>query len=404
VGYMKIAPDGTKVALAILGSNMIEWFDFDAFTGRVSNARQIPSPDLFSPYGIEFSPDSKKLYFTTVNASTNASNNLYQYDLATGSPPVLLNNLSRNMTALQLAVDGKIYVARYNYGFLGVIENPNRPGTACNYIEDGLDLGGNKSLLGLPNFIQSYFNIPSVTYDTKCQGDDTYFYMTNPSNIDSIRWDFDDPASGVDNSSTLIEPSHIFSASGDYQVQITEWYQLQDFTSNVQVKINKLPPKSFVEDSLYILPGSAILLDAGDFMKSYQWQDGSIYQTLEVSEPGYYSVTIIDTNCCQQSDTIKILLLDLFVPTAFSPNADGRNDRFRIKGPTQGIDNFSLQVFSRWGQLIWESKNFSDTWDGTFNGEDCPMGTYAWVMSFGVSGNVLKKDKIVKRGVVTIVR
>ncbi|MBK7031263.1 MAG: hypothetical protein IPH45_19595 [Bacteroidales bacterium] len=163
VGAMKISPDGTKLALAIFGAKLVEWFDFDAGSGKVSNPRQIPSPDAYGPYGIEFSPDGTKLYFTTVYATTNASNNLYQVDLTGAGTPVLLNTLSNNMTALQLAVDGKIYVARYNYAFLGVIENPNRPDIACNYIEDGLSLNGNQGKMGLPNFIQSYLNIPAVT-------------------------------------------------------------------------------------------------------------------------------------------------------------------------------------------------------------------------------------------------
>jgi len=406
VGAMKLSPDGSKLAMAIMGANKIEWFDFDNSTGRVLNARDIPSPDANSPYSIEFSPDNSKLYFTTVTPSTNASNNLYQLDLVNGGAPVLLNRLSKNMTALQLAVDGKIYVARYLDTFLGVIENPNRPDTACNYREDALNLNGQKGLLGLPNFIQSYFDIPALDYDTKCLGDDTYFYLLNKANIDSISWDFGDPSSGSNNSSNLLDPTHQFSAAGDYKVQWTEWFANRSFITSSQVTINKLPPKSFASlgDSVYILPGSSILLNGGDFMKTYLWQNGATTQSIEASEPGYYNVTIVDTNCCQQSDTLKILLLDLFVPTAFSPNFDGKNDRFRVKGPTQGIDNFRLSVYNRWGQLIWETNNFGDGWDGTYNGTNCPLGAYTWVLSFGVTGNIQEKNKVVKRGVVTLIR
>lgn len=406
VGAMKLSPDGSKLAMAIMGANKIEWFDFDNSTGRVLNARDIPSPDANSPYSLEFSPDNSKLYFTTVTPSTNAANNLYQVDLVNGTAPVLLNRLSKNMTALQLAVDGKIYVARYLDTYLGIIENPNRPDTACNYLEDGLSLNGQKGLLGLPNFVQSYFNIPQLDYDTKCQGDDAYFFLNNTANIDSIQWDFGDPASGTANVSDILEPSHLYSNSGDYKVQWTEWFANRSFNASAQITINKLPPKSFAAlgDSIYILPGSSIILDGGDFMKTYLWQNWATTQSIEASEPGFYHVTIVDTNCCQQNDTLKILLLDLFVPTAFSPNFDGKNDKFRVKGPTQGIDNFQLSVYNRWGQLVWNARDFSEGWDGTFNGLNCPMGAYTWVLSFGVSGNVQKKDKVVKRGVVTLIR
>ncbi len=404
VGYMKLSPEGSKLALAILGANIIEWFDFDKLTGKVSNARQIPSPDIGSPYGIEFSPDGNKLYFTTVNPSTNSTNNIYQVDLLTGSSPVLLNRLAYDFTALQLAVDGKIYGARFNKEFLGVIENPNRPDTACNLKEDGFSLNGNKTQLGLPNFIQSYFDIPAITFDTKCQGDDTYFSLTNPTNIDSVSWNFGDPASGTSNAEAGINPFHLFSDFGTYNVTATEWYNGRSFNTPAKVLINKLPPKSFDQDSLYILPRSAIKLDGGPLMNSYLWNDGSTLQTLEVSEPGYYHVTIIDTNCCQQSDTIKIVLLDLLVPNAFSPNHDGLNDRFHVIGPGDGISNYNFYIYNRWGQLLWENNNINNGWDGTYKGVDCPPGVYAWVMKFGVSGNLLKRDKVEKRGVLTIIR
>ncbi len=406
VGYMKLSTDGSRLAHAILGAKMVEWFDFDNTSGIVSTARQITSPDLGSPYGIEFSPDSRYLYFTTVNTTTNATNNLYQVDLSAGSAPVLINQLPLDLTALQLSVDGKIYAARYKQPFLGVIENPNRPGTACNLAENGLNINGSLAPRGLPNFIQSYFDIPAVTYDTKCMGDDTYMYLTNSSNIDSISWNFGDPASGTSNTDNSLQPFHVFSTSGTYTIKATEYFNGLSFDTPATIKINKLPPKSFASfsDSIYILPGSAVLLDGGALMKSYLWQDGSMLQQFEVSQPGYYTVSIIDTNCCLQSDTLKVLLLDLVVPSAFTPNHDGLNDRFAVKGPTEGIENYHFYIYNRWGQLMWETNSFFDSWDGTFNGADCPTGVFVWTMKFSVSGNLLNRDKVVKRGVLTLLR
>jgi hypothetical protein len=51
-----------------------------------------------------------------------------------------------------------------------------------------------------------------------------------------------------------------------------------------------------------------------------------------------------------------------------------------------------------------ESDNLFDGWDGTLKGTECPVGTYAWVMNFSVSGNLLNKDKVIKRGVLTLVK
>ncbi|NVO18986.1 MAG: gliding motility-associated C-terminal domain-containing protein [Bacteroidetes bacterium] len=405
-GCMKISPDGSRLALAIMGDRIVEWFDFNNQTGAISNPRQVAVPGTGLPFGIEFSPNNRFLYFTAGNPSDNKSNNLYQVDLDAATPALLLNILPMELTGLQLAVDGKIYIARNKVGYMGVIENPDRTGTGCNFKENGLDLLGGKCAFGLPNFISSFLNIPAVNYDTKCFGDDTYFYLNNKANIDSLRWNFGDIASGALNSDTATQPFHKYTSDGTFTGKVTEYFNSIPYDVPFKVIIHKLPPKSFTSlgDSVPILPGSAILLHGGNFMKTYLWSDGSANEGLEVSQPGYYNVIIEDTNCCMQSDTIKIYLLDLYVPNAFSPNHDLLNDRFHVKGPTQGIENYHFYIYNRWGQLLWETNSFNDSWDGTFKGTECPVGVYVWAMSFNVSGNLLNGDKVVKRGVVSIIK
>jgi len=404
VGFMKFSPDGRKIALASYGAMLIELFDFNNATGVVSNAISIPAPGGRTPYGIEFSPNGNYLYFTTVELTTGLDNYLYQFDVnAPGTPPLLINRLSHDVTALQLAVDGKIYVACYNKNYLGIIENPNRPDTACNYRDNALPIGG-KSYLSMPDFVQSYFNIPVFTYDTKCHGDQTQFKITNTANTGSWSWDFGDATSGAGNS-----PSHQYALPGDYTVTLTETFNGRNFTTALPVTIHPLPRKSFMRDtipidSLYIFPGSTIQLDAGAFMKTYLWQNGYSGRSFPVSVPGIYSVFIVDTNCCEMSDTIKIIMLDLGVPTAFTPNGDQINDLFRVKGPTEGIDNYHFSVFNQWGQLLWETSDFLDGWDGKLKGTLCPTGLYTWLMKFTVKGNIMSDGNVVKRGVFVLLR
>jgi gliding motility-associated-like protein len=411
VGYMKFSADGHKIALALFGMKLVELFDFDPATGDVSNAISIPAPGGRYPYGIEFSPDGSKLYFTTAVLSSGSDNNLYQIDLnAPGNPPLLLNHLFHDVTALQLAVDGKIYVARYNKNFLGCVENPNRPDSACNYRDDAFPLNA-KSQLSLPNFVQSYFDIPAVTYDTKCHGDQTLFHVTNPANTDTHTWDFGDAASGAANTVIAPNPSHQFTTPGDYTITHTETFNGRSFTSALPVTIHPLPPKPFSHDSdtlhidsLYIFPGSSISLDAGAYMASYMWQNGFSGRSFTVSEPGNYSVFIVDTNCCQNIDSIKIILLDLAVPTAFTPNGDQINDLFRVKGAIEGIGNYHFSVFNQWGQRIWETSDFLKGWDGKMKGAFCPSGLYTWLMKFSVNGNIMNEGDVVKRGTFVLLR
>ncbi|MEM1135739.1 MAG: gliding motility-associated C-terminal domain-containing protein [Bacteroidota bacterium] len=78
--------------------------------------------------------------------------------------------------------------------------------------------------------------------------------------------------------------------------------------------------------------------------------------------------------------------LELLAPEAFTPNDDGLNDTFFLRG--QLITNYKLQIFSRWGELIFTSDDIEEGWDGTFNGNEVPVGPYSYVVKAGdVFGN-----------------
>lgn len=156
-GYMKISPDGTKIAMANF-ANTFHLYDFNASTGVVSNQRIINiSIGGFGSYGIEFSPNNNLVYVS----DHRGQNRVFQYDITLATPELIANSvvpLTANVPALggiQLGPDNKIYVARENNGFLGVINNPNIIGTGCNYVAEGISLAGKTSNLGLPGFVAS---------------------------------------------------------------------------------------------------------------------------------------------------------------------------------------------------------------------------------------------------------
>ncbi|WP_026463282.1 PD40 domain-containing protein [Adhaeribacter aquaticus] len=162
IGCMKASPDGKKVALAIWRDiNQFEVFDFDNSTGKLSNRVTLgPYPEA---YGVEFSPDGSKLYGTT-NGIGSTEPQIWQFNLNAGSKTAIAssailisNSKTHKIGALQLAPDGKIYLAKEDDSYLGVIHNPNAAGWSCRYIDKGLSLGDRKAKLGLPNFVQSYF-------------------------------------------------------------------------------------------------------------------------------------------------------------------------------------------------------------------------------------------------------
>lgn len=194
-GYLKLSPDGTKLACANVQDGLFIC-DFDTLTGQASNLNvlQIYNPNN-KPYGIEFSPNGEFLYATSSNdnfgddqSNPNSHNSvLLQYDLTNSNisgSQVILDERQLFRGALQLGPDGKIYralSATYEVGsnYLGVIDNPNTKGVGANYIHNAVFLGDGVSTQGLPPFVQSIFtekmdiirNGYSSTSLTLCQGE-----------------------------------------------------------------------------------------------------------------------------------------------------------------------------------------------------------------------------------------
>lgn len=170
-GQLKFSPNGKKLAVAsniyIFPSNQYsmfaELFDFDNQTGVISNFISLPV-DSIVYYGVSFSPDNSKLYFTG-RYNGFSFNHLIQYDLTDSTSSVIVNskteilNSLSAMGGLQLASDNKIYVTKALENSLGVIQNPNALGVNCNYLDNGLNLNNRTSLYTLPNFIESFFSI-----------------------------------------------------------------------------------------------------------------------------------------------------------------------------------------------------------------------------------------------------
>jgi gliding motility-associated-like protein len=84
------------------------------------------------------------------------------------------------------------------------------------------------------------------------------------------------------------------------------------------------------------------------------------------------------------------------IPNAFSPNGDGTNDTWEIFNPTSGNADLIVEIYNRWGELIFYSKGYSVPWDGTYKDKPVPEGTYAYVLR--VDSNT------VLRGVILVVR
>jgi len=104
-------------------------------------------------------------------------------------------------------------------------------------------------------------------------------------------------------------------------------------------------------------------------------------------------------NVISVSNTISVVKpLRLYAPNVFSPDGDGINDHFEVKGV--GIEEFDLEIYNRWGQLVYKSDTLL-AWNGEYRNRPVPMGTYVYQVR---ARNYDGSDIIVKDGTVTLVR
>jgi gliding motility-associated-like protein len=88
----------------------------------------------------------------------------------------------------------------------------------------------------------------------------------------------------------------------------------------------------------------------------------------------------------------------IFIPTAFSPNGDYVNDVFKVVG--MHMTEMELEVYNRWGELVFRTNNINEGWDGTFNGGDAPEGSYV----VKVRATASNGEPIFKSGALALIR
>lgn len=105
-----------------------------------------------------------------------------------------------------------------------------------------------------------------------------------------------------------------------------------------------------------------------------------------LQENQQYVITATGDYGCAATDTVLVKVFkELKVPNAFSPNGDGKNDTWRIPG-LEEYHNATVQVFNRWGQMVFKSVGYSIPWNGSMNGNKLPTGAYYYVIKPGDNG------------------
>ncbi len=317
-GYMKGSPDGKKLA-ANYHKAGADLSDFDNSTGIVSNTIPLNLMNNFRAHagGVEFSPNSAFVYATY--SIPNAGSFIYQYNVNAGSPATIVStrelvasvNFFGYYASMQKRPDGKIYIANYGHPNVSIIHQPNIQGAGCNFQFEGLALN-TRSSHGFPAYMESkYYPNPPFTFSIECPTNKLNFNYEKPDNIISVKWDFDDPASGIKNNSTELNTVHEFTEERTYNVKLIRFTACSSDTLEEQIFV-RLLDLELGNDTTACTNNGFFLETVQNNTSDYLWQDGSTSTSLTALSSGLYWLQITDRSTgCFVRDSISLDLLSI---------------------------------------------------------------------------------------------
>ena len=173
---------------------------------------------------------------------------------------------------------------------------------------------------------------------------------------------------------------------GTYTLTVTDSLNCVE-SKSMDIVVNESIKIDFSEhDTLWVEPG--YILEAGNGAQFYQWNTGETTETIVIDSTGSYSVETTSYQNCKSADTVQLLWggTPFYLPNAFTPNGDGLNDSFGAIPKYDYVRSYNLSIYNRWGQLIFETSNINNGWNGTFQGSPSPAGAYIYRIAYNESG------------------
>ena len=213
-----------------------------------------------------------------------------------------------------------------------------------------------------------------------CEGSSTLLYANG---ADTYTWSPTAGVSNIHNATTNVKPPTpgviIYTVTGTTNNCVG--------TTTVQVTINPLPILDAGIDSTINIDNTIVLTGTGDTQVGFITASSGVTLecnycptvTVNPQESTCYVLQGISSSGCRNVDEVCITVTkdwDVFIPNAFTPNGDDKNEVFIPMG--YGIDNIQLQIFDRWGHQIFKSEGQTVGWDGTNKGKICEQGVYIY--------------------------
>jgi gliding motility-associated-like protein len=224
------------------------------------------------------------------------------------------------------------------------------------------------------------------------------FFNNISKPIDStytIRWDFGDGGKG-----TAISPTYTYNTPGVYTVNLQVTSPIgcttsRNFPNWIRVKQGTKADFTYSPDQISTFKNTVSFKDKSKFADYWQWyfdtKGYSIMQNpiFKFQDSGIQKVKLLVSNNFGCTDTL-VKLIDVvpqvtyWLPNAFTPNEDGNNDTYRGAGITEGMKEFQLKIFNRWGEQIFKTNDPLEGWNGLKNnrGEPSPQGVYLCLVTY----------------------
>lgn len=209
-----------------------------------------------------------------------------------------------------------------------------------------------------------------------------------------IIWDFGDGT--ITNE---LSPSHLYTETGTYSVSVDITSpigcQIDDsFSEWIRILESPVAGFSYSPEQPSIFNKTVEFFDESENAVSWLWNLGGVGSldqnpTYTFPDTGRINVLQVVTHLTGCTDTAAIVLdilplVTLHVPNAFTPNNDGLNDTFKGKGFFDGFQNYEMTIWNRWGELLYQTNDPDDGWNGQKNnsGPNSPIGTYVYAINY----------------------
>ena len=185
------------------------------------------------------------------------------------------------------------------------------------------------------------------------------------------------------------------TSRGTYYVTVIDNNQCKG-SDTVRIVRYLPPPVNFLPADTSICNYGTMLLKASTNFINYKWSNNSTSPSITITSPGVYWLRVTDASNCTGKDSIvvksKNCLNGFYIPNAFTPDNNGRNDFFK---PFIGgvVKKYQFMIYNRWGQIIFTTNDQHKGWDGKLAGIDQDPNVFVWTCTYQIENQSVKKEK-----------